>query len=195
MEGYLIWEAPGGTLSILVRRDLLSRLKYLAEDAFSGGLPDSGGVLLGRAEDLIESGQRIITIEDAEVGLSRLRDSASVGFVRFRRQQELHLNEADFLALRAGVGLVCLITRPDARHGAIGGFFYMAEKTIRYPVPEMQFPIDPASPDCRTLPSPEAEDEVDDDAGKEPKRAKRLVYAAVGLALLLSPVVVWLLNG
>lgn len=190
-----MWEAPDGTLSILVRRDLLSRVKGLAEDAFSGVLPDSGGVLLGRAEDLIEAGRRVITIEDVEMGLSGLRDPATVGFVRFRRQQELHLSEADFLAIRAGIGLVCLMVRPDARYGAIGGFFYREDKTVRCPAREMQFPIDPASPDCRMVAYHEPEDDHDDDARDEPKSAKRLVYAGVGLVLLLSPVVVWLLNG
>lgn len=191
MQEYLLWEPPEGSLSILVRRSLLERLKVAAEKAFSDPDAETSGVLLGHAEDLIESGKRVITIENFESGVSGLHNAAVVGFARFRRQKALHLNEADFLLLRAALGLVCLMIRPDHRAGAVGGFFYREHKTVRCPESSMQFPLDSRATNCRgTIAAVNA-----DTSQKAPEgTARRLVYAAVGLVLMLGSLAIWLVG-
>jgi hypothetical protein len=188
VQGYFLWEAADGELSILVRRSVLQRLKMFAEEALSGARTETGGMLIGRSEDLIESGQRVITIERFESGMSPLPDDV-VGFARFRRQMALHLNDADFLALRASLGLVSLMVRPDGKGGAVGGFFYRKGKTVRYPTMHMQFPIDAGAGDCRASVRPTLEGTYPETA---PSRAKRLLYAIVGLALMLASFAIWL---
>jgi hypothetical protein len=191
VQGYLLWEEPEGACSILVRRSLLDRLKSFAQEAFSNTRAESGGVLLGRSEALVESGRRVISIENFEAGVSRLHERGVVGLVRFRRQTMLHLNEADFLALRTGLGMVCLMVRPDSDEGVIGGFFYRDGKTVRCPPMGMQFPIDSEAHDCRGWGSP-----IHVDAGDEPSpsRGRRLVYAAIGLVLMASSFAIWLIG-
>lgn len=186
-----MWEAPEGAFSVLVRRNVLERLKLFAEEAFSGTRVETGGVLTGRSEDLIESGQRVITIENFECGVSRLHDEGVVGFVRCRRQTVLHLNDADFLALRAGLGLVSLMVRPDGKGGAAGGFFYREGKTVRCPPPRMQFPIHGGAADCRGLLHATPEETNPETPGS---RTKRLLYATVGLVLMLSSFAIWLIG-
>jgi len=187
VQGYLLWEAPEGAFSILIRRSVLERLKLFAEQAFSGGYSETGGVLLGRSEDLIEAGRRVISIENFESGVSPLHDD-SVGFVRFRRQRALHLNEVDFLALRAGLGLVSMMIRPDGNGGAVGGFFYREGKIVRCPPAWMEFPIDGGAGDCHGFVRATLEDT---DAGRPTTRTERLLYATVGLVLMICSVAIW----
>ena len=190
MEGYLTWEAPEGGLSIFVHRSVLKDLKLFAEDAFSGAYVETGGLLTGCSEDRIEPGGRVVTIENFERGVSRLHDQDVVGFVRCRRQTSLHLNESDFLALRSGLGLVALMIRPDGNAGAVGGFFYREGRMVQCPPARMQFPIDGAARDCPDLPVATAQDT--DPAA--PATARRVVYATIGLALMLSSFAIWLMG-
>ena len=193
MDGYLLWEVPEGTLSILVSRALLARLKDHIQQVFGDAFAETGAVLLGRSEVLIESGRRVITIEDYDTGVSRLREAKVVGFVQIRRQKTLHLEETDFRLLKAGPDLVCLMVRPDATHGAVGGFFYREDRTVKVPAPSMQFPISSDALDCRGLlcMGHDANDGGRETAQRRSRR-KRLFFAAAGLALILSPVVMWL---
>ena len=192
MDGHLLWEVPDGTLSILVSRGLLARLKDHIQQVFGDPFAETGAVLLGRSEVLIESGRRVITIEDYDTGVSRLRESKVVGFLQVRRQKTLHLEETDFRLLKAGPDLMCLMVRPDATHGAIGGFFYREDRTVKVPAESMQFPISPEALDCRGLlcVGREAEDRARETAERQSRR-KRLFFAAAGLALIVSPVVMW----
>jgi hypothetical protein len=82
------------------------------------------------------------------------------------------------------------MVRPDGDGGAVGGFFYREEKTVQWPPARMQFPIDGAANDCRGFISA-APGEADVETGPA---TRRIVYAAVGLALMLSPLAVWLMG-
>src|ERR1700681_5072045 len=123
MDSYLLWEPPEGTLSILVSRTALERLKRFAEEAFTSARPDAGAVLLGHSEELAGSGRRVVTVENFQSGVSRLHDSSVVGFVRCRAQKALHLDPSAFQMLKSSPDLVCLMVRPDGK-GPAGGFFY-----------------------------------------------------------------------
>src|ERR1700680_15120 len=124
MDSYLLWEPPEGTLSILVSRGVLERLKSFAEEAFTSARPDAGAVLLGHSEELAGSGRRVVTVENFQSGVSRLHDASVVGFVCCRAQKALHLDPSDFRMLKSSPELVCLMVRPDTKGGPTGGFFY-----------------------------------------------------------------------
>ena len=196
MHGYLLWEASGGQVSILVRRDILDELKEVAQEEFSESDEEAGGVLMGRSEKLVEAGRRVITIENFQTGMSALHSrsfaGSVVGFVRFRRQRTLHLKDTDFLTLRAGLELVCLMVRPDEKKGAVGGFFFRDGKTIRCPVASLQFPIDSAAKDCSesAAAAEESPEPVDEPGGG----TRRLLYAAIGFALMCSSLAIWLVG-
>lgn len=194
MDSYLLWEPPEGTLSILVSRTVLERLKHFAEEAFTSRKPDAGAVLLGHSEELAGSGRRVVTIENFQSGVSRLHDASVVGFVRCRAQKALHLDPSDFRMLKSTPGMVCLMVRPDGNVGPTGGFFYREGKTVGYPRADMQFPISSQAVDCRGLLFVREIQPDEEPAVEQKPRAtrQRLTYAAVGLALMLSPVAYWM---
>lgn len=192
MDGYLLWEVPEGTLSILLSRSLLARLKDHVEQVLGDAFAETGAVLLGRSDLLIESGRRVITIEDFDRGVSRLRDSAVVGFMQCRKQKTLHLEETDFRLLKACPDLVCLMVRPDTEHGAVGGFFYREDRTVKVPGTAMQFPISPDALDCKGLLCMGSETQSELGEQRRHSKRRRLLFATAGLALILCPLVIWL---
>jgi len=177
-------------MSIAVRRSLLDHLKEFASQAFSIPGDGSACVLLGRVEHFPESGQRVITVEDLDTGLSALHGQAAVGFVRFRRQRALHLAKPDYLTLKENPELVCLIIRPDANDTAMGGFFFRDGRTVLCPPDSMQFSIDSTAADCRRPFTPLSEEPVVEETPSSPMM--RLFYGTLGMALLLLSVTVWL---
>ncbi len=192
VKGYLVWEASDGRLSILVSRLVLERLRDFADR-------EAGAVLLGHVERMEASGRRVVTIENFESGVSRLYDPAVVGFARCRRQAALHLADADFRILKDAPDMVCLMIRPDAVESAIGGFFYREGRTIHCPSRALQFRISAEALDrdgmlCVKEPARAAEPRtavvIDDDAPSH-SPLKRIIYAVAGVALLLSPYVIW----
>ena len=187
-----MWEAPELKLSILLRRKVLDKLKEVAQQVFSAPGEEAGGLLVGHAENLVETGERVITIENFESSMSGLHDPSLdgqvVGFARFRRQRTLHLKEPDFRALRAGLDQICLMIRPDGTGRAIGGFFFRQGKAIQYPTATMQFPIDETTADCHPV-LREVIDDTEADSG-----TKRLLYAGIGLVLMLASLAIWLVG-
>ncbi len=191
MDGYMVWEAPDGRMSILVSRQALAGLQDLADEG-------AGATLVGRAERMEESGRRVVTIESFESGIARLYDPAVVGFVRCRRQTVLHLNDAEYRILKDAPDLVCLMIRPDGSGDAIGGFFYREGRTIRCPSPALQFPISADALDCKGMLCVKEQERAEapqaEAVAEEPRKrfsVKRLLYAAAGLVFLLSPVAIW----
>lgn len=120
-----------------------------------------------------------------------------VGFFRSHLRKGLYLDEADFSMFReyfSGDSDVFLVARPEAKGVPVAGFFFWEDGVLERRTSYAQFPLDRRSLETGgysllrgSLPVPESSPPRRVTVGEN--RRRRIVYGAIGGALILSALV------